>query len=767
MPLHFAFHNPLSALGRLTRLARRAASGRALLWAIVLFAPTLTAHATQPRLDLKAGTSAVVQTPEVRAELVAFAPQGMSKGAPLELGLLLQHQPGWHTYWKNPGDSGLPTELRWNLPEGLQTSVVHWPTPHKIKIGRLANFGYEDTVLLPVTVTIAPGFRQVQGARDIALRLSASWLVCRTECIPQEGEFELRLPLQGSVATQRALFDAARAARPTPLAGKVQAQLDGDSLVLSAQGLPAQWQGKSISVFPEAVDVFVTAASATPSDPVRMTEATGAGAAAPPDAGTQTWQGATWSARLPLSPQRSTQPAQIGLLLALDGSSVQALADVSGTWPDKSASASADSGLAAAPLSAPAAPADTGGLWWALVAAFLGGLILNLMPCVFPVLAIKVLGFASHSDQSGVSRRVIGLAYTAGVVLSMAALGGALLALRAGGEQLGWGFQLQSPAVVSALAVLFTLIALNLLGLLEWGNLVPSGLAGMQLRHPAADAALSGVLAVAVASPCTAPFMGASLGLALTLPAWQAMGIFVALGLGLALPFALASTLPQLARLLPRPGVWMLHLRQFMAFPMAATVLWLLWVLGHLGGMDAAASLAVLLWCLALTVWALNLQGRSRWVFATVALAVSLALLRAVGPNVLATQAAGAPTDSKTASASEAPGAWQAWSAERVRTELQNGRAVFVDFTAAWCITCQYNKQTTLSQDAVLQDFAAKQVTLLRADWTQRDPAITQALAELGRSGVPVYVLYAPGKPAVVMSEILSAADLRAALKAL
>ncbi len=744
---------------------RRAASRHALLWAIACLAPAFAASAAQPRLDLQASTGAVVQTPEVRAELVAYAPQGVGKGAPVELGLLLQHQPGWHTYWKNPGDSGLPTELRWTLPEGLQTSAVHWPTPHKIKIGRLANFGYEDTVLLPVTVTVTPSFRPTPSASDIAVHLSASWLVCRTECIPQDGEFELRLPLQGSVATQRTLFDAARAARPTPLVGKVQAQLDGESLLLSAQGLPPQWQGKAIAVFPEAVDVFVTTASATPSDPVRKTEITGAATAAPPEAGTQTWRGATWSARLPLSPQRSARPAQIGLLLALDGLSVQTLADVSGTWPDKATSAPASSDVATAPLRALAAPGDTGGLWWALVAAFVGGLILNLMPCVFPVLAIKVLGFASHSDEGSVSRRVIGMAYTAGVVLSMAALGGALLALRAGGEQLGWGFQLQSPAVVSALAVLFTLIALNLLGLLEWGNLVPSGLAGLQLRHPAADAALSGVLAVAVASPCTAPFMGASLGLALTLPTWQAMGIFVALGLGLALPFALASSLPQLARLLPRPGVWMLHLRQFMAFPMAATVLWLVWVLGHLDGMDAAASLTVLLWCMALTVWALNLQGRSRWVFATLALALSLAALRTVGPNVLQTPAA--PAEPPLASDSAVQGAWQAWSAKRVSTELQAGHPVFVDFTAAWCITCQYNKQTTLSQDAVLQDFAARRVSLLRADWTQRDPAITQALAELGRSGVPVYVLYAPGKAAVVMSEILSAADLHAALKAL
>jgi thiol:disulfide interchange protein DsbD len=427
----------------------------------------------------------------------------------------------------------------------------------------------------------------------MTVRLNASWLVCRTECIPQEGEFELRLPLQGSVASHRALFDAGRAARPTALAGKVQAQLDGNSLLLSAKGLPAQWQGKAISVFPEVVEVFVTAASATAEDQVRKFSGDSKDAAAPPQVGTQTWQGAVWSARLPLSPQRSASPAQIEMLLALDNESVQALADISGTWPDKATSARMDDGLPVTPATNAAALPDTSGLWWALLAAFLGGLILNLMPCVFPVLAIKVLGFANHSEQWGVSRRVMGLSYTAGVVLSMAALGGALLALRAGGEQLGWGFQLQSPAVVAALAVLFTLIALNLLGLLEGGSLVPSSLAGLQLRHPAADAALSGVLAVAVASPCTAPFMGASLGLALTLPAWQAMAIFVALGLGLALPFALASSLPQVARLLPKPGVWMLHLRQFMAFPMAATVLWLLWVLGHLGGIDAAASMAV------------------------------------------------------------------------------------------------------------------------------------------------------------------------------
>ncbi|MDH4478460.1 MAG: protein-disulfide reductase DsbD family protein [Rhodoferax sp.] len=744
----------------------------ALLWMVALALIGPGAIAAQPKVDLRAGLAAVVQTPEVRAELVAYAPQGIAPGAPLELGLLLQHQAGWHTYWKNPGDSGLPTELRWTLPANLQASPVHWPTPEKIKIGRLANFGYENTVLLPVAITVPSGYRPEPGDSDLAIHLSASWLVCRTECIPQEGEFDLRLPLKGSIAIHRDLFESARAARPVPLSGTVQARIEGDRLLVQAQGLPRPWQGKALALFPEVPDVFVTTAIASPTDRVQTRAADAAASNGAPELGTQTWQGGVWRAQLPLSPLRDTAPSQIAFVFAQDGQSVRAVAEISGSWPEKAAAPVTSTGFSEAtlPPSVPSESADTGGLGWALAAAFVGGLILNLMPCVFPVLAIKMLGFARHAGTGGVSGRVIGVAYTVGVVLSMAALGGVLLALRAGGEQLGWGFQLQSPAVVSALAVLFTLIGLNLLGLLEWGTLVPSGLAGLQLRHPAADAALSGVLAVAVASPCTAPFMGASLGLALTLPSFQAMGIFIALGLGLALPFAVVSSLPHLTRWMPKPGPWMLYLRQFMAFPMAATVLWLLWVLGHMGGMDAAASLAVLLWCLALTVWALNLQGRSRWVFGALALVVLLAMVRALGPNVLKTKM-GALAEQGTERPVEATGQvqerWQGWSVERVKNELGNGRPVFVDFTAAWCITCQYNKQTTLSDPAVLQDFASKSVTLLRADWTQRDPAITGALAELGRSGVPVYVLYAPGKPAIVLSEILSTADLRARLKAL
>jgi thiol:disulfide interchange protein len=372
-----------------------------------------------------------------------------------------------------------------------------------------------------------------------------------------------------------------------------------------------------------------------------------------------------------------------------------------------------------------------------------------------------VLGFAAQDTQSRAQQRAQGLAYTAGVVLSFMALGGLLLALRAGGEQLGWGFQLQSPAVITGLAVLFTLLAMNLAGWLHIGNLLPAGLAGMQLRHPVAEAFLSGVLAVAIASPCTAPFMGASLGYAITLPGLQSLVLFAALGLGLALPYLLASWLPAIGRWLPRPGAWMETLKHFLAFPMAATVVWLVWVLGHLSGVDGAASLLLLLLSLGMLAWALRQSGRSRAIFTIISIAACALSISATWQFCLKPDAnAVVPANGSAAQT----GAWQAWSEPAVQAALQDRKPVFVDFTAAWCITCQVNKKTTLSNAEVEAAFAAKQVRLLRADWTRRDPAITQALQALGRSGVPVYVLYAPGKPPVVLTEILTPGEVMAAL---
>jgi len=703
--------------------------------------------------------TAVVQTDQVRAELVAHAPDGVGAGKTVWLGLQIRHQPQWHTYWKNPGDSGLPTTLQWTQPAGAVAGDIAWPTPHRIAIGSLANYGFDGTVLLPVPLTIDQSFQPTaSGMLDI--RLSASWLVCRQECIPQEGNFVLSVPALGSTASHGADFDATRAASPQPLSGSAQAQVSGDALVLTVTGLPAGWSGRALQAFPETPNVTEPVSSPQTADAVANT-------AAAPKLGTQTWNNGVWTGHFPLSAQRESAPDTLPVVLALGAQSLRTVAAVSGAWPALGASGAPQ----AVPISATTArapvvsSASNGWSAWglALVAAVLGGLILNLMPCVLPVLAIKVLGFARHSEHSRGSQRAQGLAYTLGVVLSFMALGGLMLGLRASGEQLGWGFQLQSPAVVAVLATLFTLLGLNLAGVFEIGSVLPHRLASLQARHPVVDAFLSGVLAVAIASPCTAPFMGASLGYAISLPAAQALGIFAALGLGLALPFLAAAWVPAVGNWLPRPGAWMDTLRRFMAFPMLATVVWLVWVLGHLSGVDGAGALLALLLGLSLLVWSLNLTGTSRTGFAIASIAVLVGLAGAIGPLVtrmddsaLTATTPGAPTG--------AASAWQAWAPGRVEAELAAGHPVFVDFTAAWCITCQYNKKTTLGNAEVLADMRAHKVTLLRADWTRRDPAITLALEQLGRSGVPVYVLHQAGRPPMVFSEILDAGEVRAAI---
>ena len=694
---------------------------------------------------------AEVRSEQTTATLLAHAPEGVRPGAPVWVGLQLQHAPHWHTYWKNSGDSGLPTELQWTLPAGVVAGDIAWPTPRKFPLQSLANYGYDGTVLLPVPLTVDPGF---QGSH-LQVELYAAWLACRQECIPEEGRFTLRIPVQGSTALHGAAFEAAWAAAPKDQpAGNSALAPEPGFLQARISGLPAAWQGQLLEFFPEAPGLIEPGA-----------------------AWTQAWEGDRWTARIPLSAHRSDAPAQVPLVLALanpPGSGpgspgVRLLAPVQGSWPPAAPlpaavspalqqALDANTARASTPATGGAAPI---GLWAALIGALLGGLILNLMPCVFPVLAIKVLAFAQHADDRRSHRRA-GLAYTAGVVLSFMALGGLLLGLRSAGEAIGWGFQLQSPPVVAALATLFTVIGLNLAGLFEFGSLLPSRLASLQARSPTGDAFLTGVLAVAIASPCTAPFMGASLGLAIGLPAGQALAVFGLLGVGMALPYLAASWWPAVARALPRPGAWMNTFRQLMAFPMFATVVWLLWVLGQQSGIDGAAALLMLLVVLALLIWALGLKGKSRAVLGSVAALALLWLGTVIGPNVTRLQTANGPS---AAVATSVQGlSWEAWSPERQAALLTEGRPVFVDYTAAWCVTCQYNKRTTLADATVLADMAAKNVALLRAVWTRRDPAITAALAQLGRNGVPVYTLLQPGQAPQVLSEVLSVDEVRAAL---
>lgn len=683
---------------------------------------------------------AVITTDHVRAELMAHAPDGVQPGKPLWVGLQIAHQPEWHTYWKNSGDSGLPTQLTWTLPAGIEAGEIQWPVPKKIPIGNLANYGYEGTVLLPVPLTVTPGFKPSLLAGDLEVKLQASWLVCKKECIPEDGEFVLKVPARSTTALNGGAFDAAFKAQPKPVAASSTAipdstvRVDGNALEVSVQGLPVAVHGKTLEFFPETGEVIETGG-----------------------AWKQAWNGAAWTARVPLSPQRSASPTVMPIVLAQGGDGWRVEAKVVGRWPVVAAATGVSPALEqalrnnAAQQQAPVASLTFGA---ALLGALLGGLILNLMPCVFPVLAIKVVGFTRHADDRR-GHRIAGLAYTGGVLASFLALAGVMLALRAAGEQLGWGFQLQSPAVVAVLAALFTLIGLNLAGVFEFGGFLPSGLASFEARHPVVNAFLTGVLAVAVASPCTAPFMGASLGFAIGLPAWQALAVFTALGIGMALPYLLASWIPAVAHLLPRPGPWMDVFRRVMAFPMFATVAWLVWVLGQQSGIDGAGALLALLVALSMVVWALTLRGTSR---------VAVGALAVAGFAALAWTTGGAITRLPPPATAAADGPWQPWEPGRVDQLLASGRPVFVDFTAAWCVTCQYNKKTTLAHGDVLADLKARNVALLRADWTRRDPAITAALAQLGRSGVPVYVVYRQGAAPVVLSEVLGVDEVRAAL---
>ena len=689
----------------------------------------IAANAMVTGVSAENALKSVVSTDLVRAELMAYVPQGVGPGKTVWVGLQLKHQPGWHTYWKNSGDSGQPTSLNWTLPSGVTAGDIAWPLPIKIPIGNLANYGYDGTVLLPVPLTITPDFTPP----TLDIKLHATWLVCRQECVPQEGDFALQVAVNGSTAINAADFDAAFQSTPKTFDGQSSITLQNNALHLFVTGLPGAWYGTMLDAFPETPEVIETAAQST-----------------------QAWQGNTWTATILLSSQRLASPDTMPWVLAaeVDGhrQGFVTAARVTGDWPNQ------QDLTVALPTSTAVLPAPSIGFWAALAGALLGGMLLNLMPCVFPVLAIKVLSFTRHAnDHSG--HRISGLAYSAGVLMSFVALGSVMLVLRSGGEQIGWGFQLQSPAVVAALAALFTVMGLNLAGLFEFGQFVPGKVALLEAKNPAIDAFMSGILAVLIASPCTAPFMGASLGLALGLPASQALLVFATIGLGMSLPYLAASLSPSLARRLPRPGAWMVTFRQAMAFPMFATVVWLVWVLGQQSSIHGAMALLALLLGLSMVIWALTLPGRSGKVIALLSIAAFAALTGVTGQYVIKDSVSMASlSDSKL---------WQPWAPGKVEQWLSGGRPVFIDFTAAWCVTCQYNEHTTLSHAGVLADFDAKKVVLLRADWTRRDPAITAALSQLGRNGVPVYVLYQPGQTPVVLSEILTVDEVRSLLRRL
>ena len=689
------------------------------LLALVLLAPMVAA---QP-------------APHVRVDLVS----SVTTAAPGESFTIVFRQDiddGWHTYWLNPGDSGAPPEITWTPVEGVEIGDFRWPAPERIPYGPLMNFGYHHEVLMPFDVSLSPDF----AASELQLEGSGRVLVCADICIPEKVTVALTLPVGELIQVNPAVADiVTRAESAIPVALETGASLrvgsstgEADSLLLDTGiEVPDRHRISEVAFFPVLPDLINNTA------PQEFSVSEG-------HLVLSMTRGFAWA---------ETAPAQVdGLLVVTEEagdmltSSYQLSAAVSG----------AQAG----------GPAEEGGmgLLTAALFAFLGGLILNLMPCVFPVLSIKVLSLVEASAAGGQKPLIHGLFYTGGVVLSFVAVAVLLLGLRSAGEVIGWGFQLQSPLVVGALAYLFILIALNLFGLFEVGTSIMSlgsGGSGDGSDHGYAGSFSTGVLATLVAAPCTAPFMAAAVGFALAQPMVVTLLVFAALGLGMAVPFLLLCISPAILQRLPRPGPWMVNFRQLLAFPMLAAAIWLVWVLGIQTGATGMMQLLSGGLLLALGFWSLSAAGRSRWrIPATLVLALCVLtagyLLVNLPSPAQASSSQATVEDVAAGGSGSSNVAYQAYSETTLVAAREKG-PVFVNFTAAWCITCKVNEANALNRDGVQQAFRDLGITYLRGDWTNEDPVITRALEEYGRSGVPLYLYYRPGaERAEVLPQLLT-----------
>ncbi|MDR3418306.1 MAG: protein-disulfide reductase DsbD family protein [Nevskia sp.] len=678
--------------------------------------------------------AAPVRTEHVEAELIAEN-QSLRAGGDNWLALRIVPDEGWHVYWRNPGDSGLATSLSWTLPAGVSAGELQWPYPHRSTLGDIANYGYDKETLLPVALQLPADWA---GGPTLPLHAKAKWLVCKDICIPGSADLALELPVVPAgapIAADPRWRDAFSSARtelpqPAPADWKVQFAVHGGagegdfSLAVKGVRLSA---GGVIEFFPYASDLVKHSA------PQRIANSAEHGLRISQKLG-------EYFARV---------PAQVdGVLVVHDGSAVKAWEihaqpGAVAAVPQAAAGASTQAGAAAngAPVS----------LLLALLSALLGGLILNLMPCVFPVLSIKAISLIEARGKVARHQRAHAVIYTLGVLTTFGGLAGLLLALRGSGAAVGWGFQLQQPVFVTLLAYLFFAMGLSMSGLVQFGTRFMGVGQGLAADEGYRGSFFTGVLAVVVASPCAAPFMGTALGYALSQPPVIAIAVFVALGLGLALPFLLIGFFPRLGALLPRPGAWMETFKQVMAFPLYFSVVWLVWVLGGITDRNGMAIALLGLTLLAFALWLWNHPSRVAQTFKLAAMLGALALL--ASPQIRTIPEAGG---NGSAQASARP--YEPWSEPRV-TELRGqGRTVFVDFTADWCITCKVNERVALKSGTVQKAFGEQQVAWLQGDWTRADPAITELLAHYGRSGVPLYLLYIKGGEPKVLPQILTPA---------
>ncbi|MDZ7629642.1 MAG: protein-disulfide reductase DsbD family protein [Parvularculaceae bacterium] len=657
----------------------------------------------------------IAVTDHARSTLFSEA-TGIAPGGTVRVALYQALEPGWHVYWKNPGDSGLPLETLWSLPPGALASPTDYPVPERIQIGPLVNYGHEGTPTFVTTIT-APPYVEVGSSIDIGLE--ATWLICAEICVPETGEFLISLPVVAQPSADSAAQEVfADADANFPRAANAVFRAVGGALALEAEGIGRD--AIAAYFFPETDSLVAPTAA-------------------------QKFERRDAVVRL-------TMPTLKDIAAPLKGVVVVESSDGRRGY---AIDANADSGLASPSVSAGPAtvrsPATTANLPSLLFAALMGGAILNLMPCVFPILFVKAASFASAGADNRLMRRQ-GLFYGAGVVATFAALGAALLMLRAAGEGLGWGFHLQSPAVVALSAYVLFIVGLNFSGAFSIGaSLQNIGADAVASAKGDVAAFLTGVLAVFVAAPCVGPFLTAPIGAAAVLSPAAGMAIFVVMALGLALPYVALSFSPGLAKRLPRPGPWMERFRQILAFPVFAAAAYFLWVLSAQTG-SAGLALALggfILIGLATRLWE---WGRGTgWaqpaaIAATLAAFVLIGLLRPA-PAIAAQTGYSYP---KTIE----------FDVDEIERRRAEGEAIFIDFTAAWCVTCQVNKFTVLSSKKVTRAFDAAGVTVAIADWTNRDDAIADALAGFGANGVPLYVFYPKGGDAVVLPQPLTEASI-------
>ncbi len=690
---------------------------------------------------------------QVKASLVA-ADASIQPGKPINVALRFVHNPHWHTYWINPG-TGLPTSLAWKLPPGWTAGEIQWPAPLVLrdKTGNVVGNGYEDELYLPVTLT-PPADLKPGGKVD--LKASADWLMCDEVCIPGSAEVALSLPVSAEPPKPDAQWGEkirstlARTPRADP-AWKVTASRAGATITLAVTSAT----GAAPAHGPQGLHFFAA-------DNLVAYEL--------PQVVTPDGRGGFVLA-LPVDPAAPADAKKlVGIVIAKNG--WRADGTLPGLAVDTGFSAGAPAKTAATPsksaaggggpAAAPTSPA--GSLAGTLLLAFVGGLILNLMPCVFPVLGIKILGFVNQAGHQRSKIVTHGLVFTAGVLASFWTLAGVLAVLRAGGDQLGWGFQLQSAPFVFSLAVLLLVFGLNMSGVFEFGLSATAVGGELQMKSGYAGSFFTGILATVVATPCSAPFLAPALGAALAVSTVESFAIFTSIAVGLSAPYLLLSIFPQAVKVLPRPGAWMETFKQFMAFPLYGTVGYLLWVLAAQTSEEGFLNTLFGLVLIAMAVWMYGRwtapgasAGRVRFGVA------SLVLIGVVGfwlgwPR---------PVAAATPIAGSVPAVvWEAWSPEAVAKLRAEGRPVYVDFTARWCATCQTNKKIVFASADVLKYFAEKKIVTLRADWTNKDARITRELASYQRSAVPFNLIWMPGRDApVILPELLTPGTVLDALK--